>query len=193
MTDKPDFHEEMDRFEGHMPEWAGRNLKRLRHPKAVWVRVPAGVALTGGGVLSVLPGLGLWMLPVGLALLAHDVPVMRPPLARVLRFTNVKIEQRKVRRQSNAAAAAARKADIAAMRARKGASKAAARPAPKPTTKAASKAAPKPAPKSAAKAAAKKPAAKPVSEPAAEAVAKPAAQPAAKPASARAAKRRPAP
>ena len=60
-----------------MPEWAGRNLKRLRHPKAVWVRVPAGVALTGGGVLSVLPGLGLWMLPVGLALLAHDVPVMR--------------------------------------------------------------------------------------------------------------------
>ena len=178
-----DFHEEMDRFEGHMPEWAGRNLKRLRHPKAVWVRVPAGVALTGGGVLSVLPGLGLWMLPVGLALLAHDVPVMRRPLARVLRFTNVKIEQRKERRQNAAAAAAARKADIAAMRARKHAPKAAARPAPKPATKAATKAAPKPAPKAAAKA---------ISKPAAKTAPKPAAQAAVKPASRTAAKRGPA-
>ena len=96
------------------------------------MRVPAGVALAGGGVLSVLPGLGLWMLPVGLALLAHDVPVMRPPLARVLRFTNVKIEQRR---------SAARMARLLRLRATpisrpcgraKRASKAAARPAPKP-------------------------------------------------------------
>lgn len=99
-TGGPDFHEEMDRFEGHMPDWAGRNLKRLRHPRAAWLRVPAGVALTGGGVLSVLPGLGLWMVPVGLALLAHDVPPMRQPLARVLRFTNVKIEELRERRRN---------------------------------------------------------------------------------------------
>ncbi len=143
-----DFHEEMDRLEGFMPEWAGRNLKRLRHPKAVWVRVPTGIAFTGGGVLSVLPGLGLWMLPVGLALLAHDVPAMQPPLARVLRFTNGKIERRKERRQNAAAATAARKDTIAAMRARK---KAAAKPAPQ----SASKAAPEPAAKAAAKAATK--------------------------------------
>lgn len=96
----PDFHEEMDRLQGHLPGWADRNLTRLRHPHAVWVRVPAGIALTGGGVLSVLPVLGLWMLPVGLALLAHDVPPMRRPLAHVLRFTNVKIEQRKTRRKA---------------------------------------------------------------------------------------------
>jgi len=137
---KPDFHEEMDRFEGHMPDWAGRNLKRLRHPRAVWVRVPAGVALTGGGVLSVLPGLGLWMLPVGLALLAHDVPVMRRPLARVLRFTNVKIEQRRERRQNAASKRAAAHA---------------AEPAPKPVAKAAPKLAAKPASRSASKRAAK--------------------------------------
>jgi hypothetical protein len=89
----PDFYEEMDRLQGHMPRWAGRRLNRLREPKAVWVRVPAGIALTGGGVFSVLPVLGLWMLPAGLALLAHDVPVMRRPVARVLRFTNGKIEK----------------------------------------------------------------------------------------------------
>jgi len=40
---------------------------------------------------------------VGLALLAHDVPPMRKPLARVLRFTNVKIEQRKTRRKDDKA------------------------------------------------------------------------------------------
>jgi hypothetical protein len=33
------------------------------------------------------------MLPAGLALLAHDVPVMRRPVARVLHFTNGKIEK----------------------------------------------------------------------------------------------------
>jgi hypothetical protein len=93
MSDKADFEEEMDRFQGHMPDWAGRNFDRLRQPEAVLVRVPAGIALTGGGMLGFLPVLGVWMLPLGLALLAYDVPPMRPPLARVLRFTNKKLEQ----------------------------------------------------------------------------------------------------
>ena len=62
------------------------------------MRIPASIALTGGGVLGFLPVLGVWMLPVGLALLAHDMPPMRRPLARVLHFTNHKIEQRKKRR-----------------------------------------------------------------------------------------------
>jgi hypothetical protein len=98
MSDKADFDEEMDRFRGHMPDWAGRNFDRLRQPEAVWVRVPAGIALTGGGMLGFLPVLGVWMLPLGLALLAYDVPPMRPPLAGVLRFTNKKIEQVKARK-----------------------------------------------------------------------------------------------
>jgi hypothetical protein len=98
MNHKPDFHEEMDRLQGHMPDWAGRNFDRLRRPRAIWVRVPAGIALTGGGVLGFLPVLGVWMLPIGLALLAHDVPPMRRPLAHVLHFTNRKIEQRKAQK-----------------------------------------------------------------------------------------------
>ena len=103
MSQKPDFHEEMDRLQGHMPDWAGRNFDRLRQPRAIWVRVPAGIALTGGGVLGFLPVLGVWMLPVGLALFAYDVPPMRRPLARVLNFTNRKIEQRKGRRRGEKA------------------------------------------------------------------------------------------
>ena len=98
MTRVPDFDEEMDRLQDHMPDWAGRNFDRLRQPEAVWVRVPAGIALVGGGVLSFLPVLGLWMLPVGVALLACDVRPMQPPLTRALRFANRKIEERKSRK-----------------------------------------------------------------------------------------------
>jgi hypothetical protein len=102
MSDTPKFDAEMDRLqdhlEDHLPEWASRNFDRLRQPEAVWVRAPAGIALTAGGVLSVLPGLGLWMLPVGLALLAVDVPVMQAPLARALNFANRQIDKRKKKR-----------------------------------------------------------------------------------------------
>ncbi len=101
MDAKPDFHAEMDRLQDHLPGWAGRHIDRLRHPDAVWVRAPAGVALTAGGVLSILPVLGLWMVPVGLALLAHDVPPMRKPIARVLRFTNGKIDGMKARKAAD--------------------------------------------------------------------------------------------
>ncbi len=106
MSDKPDFHGEMDRLqdhlEDHLPEWASRNFDRLRQPEAVWVRAPAGVALTAGGIFSVLPGLGLWMLPVGLALLAVDVPVMQDPLARMLNFANRQIDKRKKNKTGDA-------------------------------------------------------------------------------------------
>ncbi len=96
----PDFDQEMDRFQDHFPTWVGHNLKRLRGEGAVWVRVPTGVALVGGGVLSFLPVLGIWMLPVGLALLAHDIPAMRRPIARILHFTNHRIERRKGKKQA---------------------------------------------------------------------------------------------
>jgi hypothetical protein len=94
----PEFDQEMDRLQGLVPDWAGRNLERLRQPRAAWMRRSAGIALTGGGALSFLPVLGIWMLPVGLALLAHDVPALRGPVSHVLHFTNGKIEKRKRRK-----------------------------------------------------------------------------------------------
>src|SRR4029078_7530788 len=89
--------DEMDRFQNHIPSCVGRNLNRLRRERAIWARVPPGFALIGGGVLGFLPLpiVSIWMLPVGLALLAHDIPTMRGPMARLLYFTNRKIEKRK--------------------------------------------------------------------------------------------------
>jgi predicted DCC family thiol-disulfide oxidoreductase YuxK len=42
------------------------------------------VLLIGGGILSVLPLLGIWMLPLGLMLLAEDLPPLRRVRDRVL-------------------------------------------------------------------------------------------------------------
>jgi len=83
-------HIELDRLQGMLPRWAARTLHRARRPSAVWVRMPSAVLLIGGGFLGFLPILGFWMLPLGLALLAIDLPFLRPPLARVLGFVNRK-------------------------------------------------------------------------------------------------------
>ena len=95
MTRIPDFHEEMDRLQNHIPSLVGHNLNRLCGKRALWVRVLTGVSLIGAWCLLPLPIVGIWMLPTGLALLAHDIPMMRRPMARLLHFTNRKIEERK--------------------------------------------------------------------------------------------------
>jgi hypothetical protein len=95
MTRIPDFYEEMNRFQNHIPTWVGQNLDRLRGKRAIWVRVLTGVALIVAWGLLPLPVAGIWMLPVGLALLAHDIPTVRAPIARLLHFTSGKIEKRK--------------------------------------------------------------------------------------------------
>jgi hypothetical protein len=56
----------------------------LRRPSSRWARLPAGLLLICGGLLSILPILGLWMLPLGLALWADDVPALRRVRGRVL-------------------------------------------------------------------------------------------------------------
>jgi Inorganic pyrophosphatase len=47
----------------------------LREPKWRSLRIPAGVLFVFGGIVGFLPLVGFWMLPLGLALLAPDVPL----------------------------------------------------------------------------------------------------------------------
>jgi hypothetical protein len=68
-----------------------RLLQTTLAPGAVWVRVPLALVLMAGGFAGFLPVLGFWMLPLGLALLAFDVPFLRRPMARVLSFINGKL------------------------------------------------------------------------------------------------------
>jgi hypothetical protein len=79
-----DFHELLRRFEDRLPGAVGRSSRWLRRPQSWMVRYPAAVFLVLGGVFSFLPVLGLWMLPLGLLLIAVDWPPLRPPLVRML-------------------------------------------------------------------------------------------------------------
>ncbi|MEY1554659.1 hypothetical protein AB3Y40_03405 [Yoonia sp. R2331] len=61
--------------------WAARPLAFLRHPWLWLIRVPIAFMLILGGFLAILPVFGLWMIPVGLLLLAVDVPRLQSPVA----------------------------------------------------------------------------------------------------------------
>jgi hypothetical protein len=71
-------------FEGKLSPRLGRFVGWLRKPSSRFVRIPLAILLILGGVFSILPVLGLWMLPLGLVLFAQDVPILQKPLARML-------------------------------------------------------------------------------------------------------------
>jgi hypothetical protein len=82
-TDDPR-EQRLDRLIGRLPQRLQAVIRWLRKPSARWVRIPAGVLLIGGSVRSILPLFGLWMLPLGLLLLAEDVPLLRRGMDRIL-------------------------------------------------------------------------------------------------------------
>jgi hypothetical protein len=65
-------------------------LDWVRKPRLHLVRIPLAIVLVLGGVFSFLPVLGIWMLPLGLLVLAVDIPPLRRPvgdaIVRLQRF-----------------------------------------------------------------------------------------------------------
>ena len=74
---------QFDRIGRQVPASAGF-LRWVRQPHMHLVRVPLALLLIVGGVFSFLPILGLWMLPLGLAVLAVDVPPLKRPVGDFL-------------------------------------------------------------------------------------------------------------
>lgn len=83
----------IERLIDRLPRRMHRPVRWLRRPSSRWVRIPAGVLLLAGGVVSILPVFGLWMLPLGLVLLAEDVPVLRRGRDRVLEWVERRIDR----------------------------------------------------------------------------------------------------
>jgi hypothetical protein len=71
-------------FEAKLSPRPARFVGWLRRPSSMLVRIPLAILLMVGGVFSFLPVLGLWMLPLGLALIAQDVPLLQKPMAGML-------------------------------------------------------------------------------------------------------------
>jgi hypothetical protein len=61
--------------------WRFRMLRRVRALPFHW-RVTMGVFFLLGGALWFLPVVGIWMLPLGIVVLAFDVPIVRRALRR---------------------------------------------------------------------------------------------------------------
>ncbi len=68
---------QFDALEHSVPAAAGF-IHYLRGRRLALLRIPLGLVLAVGGCLSILPVLGLWMLPLGLLILAIDLPALRP-------------------------------------------------------------------------------------------------------------------
>ena len=80
------FDPRFDRLIARLPSWLSSSVQWLRQPSSAWIRLPAAVFLICGGLLGFLPLLGFWMLPLGLLLLADDVPALRSARTRVMNW-----------------------------------------------------------------------------------------------------------
>jgi len=82
-------------FEGRLPPRLARFVGWLRKPSSRLVRIPLAILLIAGAFSVFLPVLGLWMLPLGLLLVAQDVPMLQKPTARMLGW----VERKWIERQ----------------------------------------------------------------------------------------------
>ena len=71
-----------ERLERDAPDRLSRGIRWLRDPRARRVRIPLGLLFLIGGCLWFLPVVGLELIPVGLLLIAQDVPFLRKPVGK---------------------------------------------------------------------------------------------------------------
>jgi hypothetical protein len=72
-----------DKLEHETPDFLTRAICRLRKPEARKVRLPLGILCIVAGLLWFLPVVGLEFFPIGLLLIAQDVPFLRRPVGRL--------------------------------------------------------------------------------------------------------------
>ena len=81
--EKSRLHRQFDAI-GRMAPASRRIIDPLLHGSLRRFRLPIAGLLIIGSFLSILPVFGLWMLPLGLMLLALDVPLLRPWVSSLL-------------------------------------------------------------------------------------------------------------
>lgn len=67
-------------LEHEVPDRVSRAIRWLRDPDSRWIRLPIGLLLIVGGVFGFLPILGFEFIPIGLLLIAQDIPFLREPV-----------------------------------------------------------------------------------------------------------------
>lgn len=94
----------MDVAEREAPDRVARAIRWLRSPASRKVRIPLGVLFIAGGLLWFLPVLGIELLPLGLLLVAQDVPFLKKPVGRSILWLERKwlLHKQRKRRASHA-------------------------------------------------------------------------------------------
>ncbi len=64
--------------------WLERFVNGLLDRRMRAIRIPLGILFILAGLVGFLPVLGFWMLPLGILLLALDLPVLRPPVTAMM-------------------------------------------------------------------------------------------------------------
>jgi len=86
-----------------VPLRVSRSIRWLRKPTSFGARTVVASLLIIGGIFSFLPVLGLWMLPLGLLLIAQDVPFLQRPLVKSLAWVEVALQGLKMKWQNSRA------------------------------------------------------------------------------------------
>jgi membrane-bound ClpP family serine protease len=89
-----------DELERESPDRLRRMLHWLRDPNSRWVRIPLGVLFIVAGFLWFLPVVGIEMLPIGLLLIAQDVPFLKRPVGKMMLWLERKWVDFRRRRRS---------------------------------------------------------------------------------------------
>ena len=98
---QPKIDEYFEALYRRLPVSISKFFRWLREPSLLPVRFTVAILLIVGGVFSFLPILGIWMLPLGLLLMAQDVPALQKPIVSALMWTEAKWKALKAKRQSS--------------------------------------------------------------------------------------------
>lgn len=83
---KADLNRYFELINRRLPARMSEFVRWLRQPSSFAARLLIAALLIAGGVFSFLPILGLWMLPLGLLLIAEDFRFLQRPLANLFKW-----------------------------------------------------------------------------------------------------------
>ena len=73
-----------DELEHETPDRVTKVIRWIRSPASRWIRLPLGVLCIVASFFWFLPVVGVEFLPIGLLLIAQDVPFLRRPAAMLM-------------------------------------------------------------------------------------------------------------
>ena len=97
---KAELNRYFDLIDRRVPIRVSRSIRWLRKPTSFGARLVVASLLIIGGIFSFLPILGLWMLPLGLLLIAQDIPFLQRPLVKSLALAEAGMKWLKVKWQN---------------------------------------------------------------------------------------------